>query len=349
MTVNFEQLAKDIKTWGKDLGFSQVGITDVDLSDAEEHLQEWLAKNFHGTMGYMEKHGTKRSRPAELIPGTIRIISVRLNYLPPDAQMQETLDSPDKAYVSRYATGKDYHKVIRKRLVKLAKQVQAQVPETEYRAFTDSAPVLERDIALKAGLGWRGKHTLVLNREEGSWFFLGEIYTNIPLPIDTPYDGEHCGRCTACIDICPTQAIVAPHQLDARRCISYLTIELKESIPVEFRPLIGNRIFGCDDCQMVCPWNRFAKPTDDKDFKPRHYLMDSELVDLFLWDEETFLENTLVSPIRRLGHERWLRNIAVALGNAATSPEIIAALKQRLDHPSALVREHVQWALAKHT
>ncbi len=307
----------------------------------------WLERGFHGEMDYMATHGTKRSRPAELLPGTLRVISTRLDYFPPDAaDPQGVLDDPSAAYVSRYALGRDYHKVVRARLQTLADRISAAVGEHHYRVFSDSAPVLEAALATKAGLGWRGKHTLLLNRQHGSWFFLGEIYTDLPLPVDAPEAG-HCGTCRACLDVCPTQAIVAPYTLDARRCISYLTIELKGSMPLDLRPLIGNRIYGCDDCQLVCPWNRFAQTTALPDFVVRNSLDSVRLVELFAWSETDFNERLAGSPIRRIGHERWLRNIAVALGNAPPSPEIQAALGARADHPSALVREHVAWALER--
>ncbi|MEO8401935.1 MAG: tRNA epoxyqueuosine(34) reductase QueG [Gammaproteobacteria bacterium] len=345
--IDFIQLANDIKQLGQDVGFQQVGITDIDLSQYETRFLDWLAKNFHGEMHYMEAHGTKRYRPDELIPGTIRIISARMDYLPPDTEMAKVLQNSRKAYVSRYALGRDYHKLIRKRLELLAKKISERVGTFGYRVFSDSAPVLEKPLAEKAGLGWIGKHTNLLNRHAGSWFFLGEIFTDLPLPIDTPVK-NHCGSCTACIDICPTQAIIGPYQLDARRCVSYLTIELRGSIPVEFRSMMGNRIYGCDDCQLVCPWNRYAKPTDEKDFHPRHQLASPELLDLFAWSEDDFLRKTEGSAIRRIGYECWLRNIAVALGNAPHDPAIILALKNKLDHPSGLVREHVEWALEQH-
>ncbi|MFZ3042183.1 MAG: tRNA epoxyqueuosine(34) reductase QueG [Thiobacillus sp.] len=340
-------LAQKIKQWGRELGFAAVGIADGDLSAAEAGLQEWLDRGFHGEMDYMAAHGTKRSRPAELVPGTVRIISARLDYFPPvSVDPHAVLDDADAAYVSRYALGRDYHKVLRNRLQSLAEKIGVAVGAHHFRVFTDSAPVLEVALAAKSGLGWRGKHTLLLNREHGSWFFLGEIYTDLPLPVDAPEAG-HCGTCTACIDICPTQAIVAPYTLDARRCISYLTIELKGSIPVELRPLLGNRIYGCDDCQLVCPWNRFAQTAALPDFEVRNGLDSVRLVELFAWSQTDFSERLAGSPIRRIGHERWLRNIAVALGNAPPSPEIQAALGAQLDHPSALVREHVAWALAR--
>lgn len=346
-SIDYQQLAHDIKQWGIELGFQQVGITDTDLAQAEERLNAWLAKGYHGEMKYMESHGAKRSRPAELVPGTIRVISVRMDYLPPDPHMTETLAEPEKAYIARYALGRDYHKVIRKRLNKLAEKISSVVGEFGYRAFTDSAPVMEKPLAEKAGLGWIGKHTNLLNSKAGSWFFLGEIYTDLPLPIDKPAT-NHCGSCHACIDMCPTKAIVAPYQLDARRCIAYLTIEFRGVIPEEFRPMIGNRIFGCDDCQLFCPWNKFAQATHEGDFQPRHQLDDQQLIDLFVWSEEEFLKKTEGSAIRRAGYECWLRNIAVALGNAPSKPAIITALKSRLDYPSELVRGHVVWALRQH-
>lgn len=345
-SIDYSALAEEIKQWGKALGFQQVGITDTDLSQYEERFLTWLAKNFQGDMHYMQTHGSKRYHPEELIPGTLRVISLRMDYLPADTKMMEILNNPRKAYISRYALGRDYHKLIRKRLTELAKKITEKVGRFGYRAFSDSAPVLEKALAEKAGLGWIGKHTNLLNREAGSWFFLGEIYTDLPLPIDTPVK-NHCGTCKACINICPTQAIVGPYQLDARLCISYLTIELRGSIPVELRPLIGNRIYGCDDCQLVCPWNRFAKSTGEKDFQPRHQLATSDLIDLFLWDEKTFLKKTEGSAIRRIGYECWLRNIAVALGNSPPSTHVIEALKARENTPSSLVKEHVSWALSK--
>ncbi len=339
------QLAERIKHWGHGLGFQQVGITDTDLSQAETHLDNWLGKNFHGTMGYMQYHGLKRSRPALLHPGTHRVISVRMDYLPESGKaMNNCLENPISAYISRYALGRDYHKLMRNRLQKLADLIHAEIGDFGYRAFVDSAPVLEKALAEKAGLGWIGKHSNLINRKAGSWFFLGEIYTDLPLPIDKPAT-EHCGDCRACLDICPTQAIVAPYEVDARRCISYLTIELHGSIPEGLRPLIGNRIYGCDDCQLVCPWNRFAKLTSEKDFNPRHHLDTQELLDVFAWTEEEFLAKTEGSAIRRIGYQRWLRNIAVALGNAPTSESIVEALKTKLLYPSELVQEHVKWAL----
>lgn len=341
-------LAQQIKSWAAELGLHGVGITDCDLSSAETGLLNWLAQGYHGEMDYMAKHGTKRTRPAELVPGTVRVISLRLHYLPPDARDSwEVMNDPQAAFISRYALGRDYHKVMRTHLQQLAERIQAAVGEFNYRVFTDSAPVMEVALATKAGLGWRGKHTLLLNREAGSWFFLGEIYTDLPLPVDDPVSA-HCGVCQACLDICPTQAIVAPYELDGRRCISYLTIEHSGAIPVELRPLMGNRIYGCDDCQLICPWNRFAQTSSSADFTVRNGLDSVQLVALLAWTEEEFNQRLQGSAIRRIGHERWLRNIAVALGNAPASAEIIAALQSRAEHPSEIVREHVQWALSQH-
>jgi epoxyqueuosine reductase len=338
-------LARQIKQWGQALGFQQVGITDTDLSEAEAHLQSWLANDFHGDMDYMQRHGVKRSRPAALQPGTVSVISVRMDYLPEPAEsLHKTLDDPYSAYISRYALGRDYHKMLRNRLQKLADRIQRHYGPFGYRAFVDSAPVLEKALAEKAGLGWIGKHSNLINRKAGSWFFLGEIYTDLPLPADATAT-SHCGSCSACMTVCPTQAIVSPYRVDARRCISYLTIELHGPIPELFRPLIGNRIYGCDDCQLICPWNRFGKITGEQDFHPRHRLNTQQLLAVFAWSEEEFLARTEGSAIRRIGHERWLRNIAVALGNAPASPPVIAALKAMLAHPSELVREHVRWAL----
>jgi len=349
MTVDsHQQLAVSIKAWARELGFEQTGISDCDLAETEDRLKNWLERGYHGDMEFMAAHGSKRTRPAELVAGTRRVISVRMNYMPADVKpAQAVLDNSATAYVARYAVGRDYHKVLRNRLEKLAGRIRERVGKFGYRVFTDSAPVMEVELATKAGLGWRGKHTLLLNREAGSWFFLGEIYTDLELPVDQP-EQEHCGTCTRCIDICQTRAIVAPYELDARRCISYLTIEHKGSIPVELRSLLGNRIYGCDDCQLVCPWNRFAQKATLPDFDARHGLDSTQLVALFAWDEPAFERNTQGSAIRRIGHERWLRNIACALGNADTAPEIIAALKTRVNHSSALVREHVAWALQRH-
>ena len=350
---NLQALANSIKSWGKALGFSEVGITDTDLASAERHYQAWIEKGFHGDMDYMAKHGNKRTQPAELVDGTVRVISVRMDYQPPAAQDAEAiLSQSEKAFISRYALGRDYHKVLRQRLQKLCEKIQQEVTHFEadfnYRVFTDSAPVLEVELAEKAGLGWRGKHTLLLSREAGSWFFLGEIYINLPLPVDAKA-ANHCGTCTACIDVCPTQAIIAPYQLDARRCISYLTIELKSSIPLEFRPLIGNRVYGCDDCQLSCPWNKFGQLTKQDDFHVRHGLDDALLTELFAWDHATFESKMAGSAIYRIGYEQWLRNIAVGLGNAQTSIKIIQSLQSRANDPSSLVREHVAWALQQHT
>jgi epoxyqueuosine reductase len=338
-------LAQDIKRWGRELGFADIGITDTDLSQAESGHQEWVAKGFHGEMDYMAKHGTKRTRPAELIPNTIRIISARLDYLPPKAKDSwQVINDGSQAFISRYALGRDYHKVVRHKLQKLCDNIQQATQQFEYRAFTDSAPVLEVALAEKAGLGWRGKHTLLINKDHGSWFFLGEIYTNLPLPIDQPAT-NHCGTCNACIDICPTQAITAPYEVDARRCISYLTIELKNSIPEALRPLIGNRVYGCDDCQLTCPWNKFAETTQENDFHVRHGLDDISLIECFSWSEQEFKQKMAGSAIYRIGYEQWLRNIAVGLGNAPKTPQVIAALKLRENDTSALVKEHVIWAL----
>jgi len=341
-------LRSDIDTWCRELGFRHAGVTDIDLGRAESRLRAWLDAGFHGSMHYMSRHGTRRSRPHELVPGTIRVISVRMDYLPePQADAIALLDHPSRAYVSRYALGRDYHKVLRRRLQRLADRISQRVGDFGYRVFVDSAPVLEKPIAEKAGAGWIGKHTNLISRDEGSWFFLGELFTDLPLPVDEP-EASHCGTCRACLDVCPTQAIVAPYQLDARRCISYLTIELRGSIPQEFRKAIGNRIYGCDDCQLFCPWNKFAEPTAEGDFLPRHGLDDVDLADLFAWSETDWLDRTEGSAIRRIGFESWLRNIAVALGNAATTPEVVEALRSRQHDDSALVREHVAWALDRH-
>jgi epoxyqueuosine reductase len=342
-------LARDIKRWGAELGFQQLGIADAELGEAETRLLDWVGKGFHGDMEYMERHGTKRSRPDELIPGTLRIIAARMNYLPPNARDAEAvLAEPDKAFISRYALGRDYHKLMRARMQKLADRIGEAVGEFRYRVFTDSAPVMEVELAGKAGLGWRGKHTLLLNREAGSYFFLGEIYTDLALPVDTP-QADHCGTCVKCIDVCPTQAIAGPYQLDARRCISYLTIEHKGSIPEELRPLIGNRVYGCDDCQMVCPWNKFASTSKEPDFAVRNGLDDTTLVELFGWSEAEFEKRMAGSAIHRIGYERWLRNLAVGLGNSPQSEVVVQALTARVDHPSAMVREHVAWALGRHS
>ncbi|MBT8086913.1 MAG: tRNA epoxyqueuosine(34) reductase QueG [Gammaproteobacteria bacterium] len=341
-------LKAEIADWCKELGFQQCGVSDIDLSTAEGRLGQWLQQRFHGTMDYMRRHGKKRSRPECLVPGTVRVLSVRMDYLPDEgSDPKALLDHVSRAYVSRYALGRDYHKVLRGRLRALARRIEERIGEFGYRVFVDSAPVLEKAIAEKAGLGWIGKHTNLINRDHGSWFFLGEIYTDLPLPVDAA-EVSHCGSCRACIDVCPTDAIVAPYVLDARRCISYLTIELKDEIPIEFRKAIGNRIYGCDDCQLYCPWNKFATPTAEDDFAPRHGLDTAELCELFSWDEATWLDKTEGSAIRRIGFERWLRNIAVALGNAETTPEVVASLRQRQYAESSLVSEHVGWALAQH-
>lgn len=339
-------LLTQLKGWGKEMGFDGVAIADIDLSAAEPGLTAWLAAGFHGEMDYMARHGLKRARPAELVPGTLRVISVRMNYCPDAAEALAVLDDASRAYVSRYALGRDYHKLMRTRLQKLAERLAAVVPHG-FRVFVDSAPVLEVELAKQSGLGWRGKHSLLLDRNAGSYFFLGEIFTDLPLPTDERLQ-DHCGRCTACLDACPTGAIVAPYRVDARRCISYLTIELKGSIPEPLRPMIGNRIYGCDDCQLVCPWNRFARLTAEPDFKPRHRLDDIGLVKLFAWTQAEFAQRMAGSAIYRIGFECWSRNLAVALGNAPSEPAIIAALQARQDDASALVREHVGWALARH-
>ncbi|URW94703.1 tRNA epoxyqueuosine(34) reductase QueG [Pantoea agglomerans] len=343
--LDLHQFAQQIKQWGLDLGFQQVGITDTDLSAEEPRLQTWLDKQYHGEMEWMARHGMMRARPHELLPGTLRVISVRMNYLPAKAAFASTLKNPQLGYVSRYALGRDYHKVLRNRLKKLGEMIQQQCGELNFRPFVDSAPLLERPLAAKAGLGWTGKHSLILNREAGSWFFLGELLIDIPLPVDTPQQ-EQCGRCVACMTICPTSAIVEPYVVDARRCISYLTIELEGAIPEEFRPLMGNRIYGCDDCQLICPWNRYGQLSDESDFSPRAALHAPELIDLFQWDEAKFLRITEGSAIRRIGHLRWLRNIAVALGNAPWSPEIVQVLEQRLGE-SDLLDEHILWAITQ--
>lgn len=341
-------LAQSIKDWGRELGFAHVGIAGVDLGEHEQHLERWLAAGYHGELDYMAAHGSKRSHPEQLIPGTLRVISLRMDYLPGDTRMAQVLAQPEKAYVSRYALGRDYHKLVRKRVQHLADRIQADIGPFGFRAFVDSAPVLEKAIAQEAGLGWIGKNTLLLNRKAGSYFFLAELFVDLPLPVDEAQTSEHCGRCQACLDVCPTNAFVGPYVLDARRCISYLTIELKQAIPVELRAMIGNRVFGCDDCQIVCPWNRFARPTQENDFKPRHGLDNAGLAELFMWDEATFLGNTEGSPLRRAGYERWLRNLAVGLGNAPSTIPVLEALQARREHPSEMVREHVEWALAQH-
>jgi epoxyqueuosine reductase len=364
---NLAELALSIKRWGVELGFAEIRITDIDLSHAEAGLRAWLDAGMHGEMDYMAAHGMMRARPAELVPGTVRVISARMNYLPREVETgteagleagdwreheRRRLADPGAAVISVYARGRDYHKVLRARLQQLADKVKAEIGDFGYRVFTDSAPLMELPLAEKAGLGWRGKHTLLLSRTAGSMFFMGEFLVDLPLPVDPP-TGAHCGQCSACIDVCPTQAILGPGRLDARRCISYLTIELKSAIPLELRPLIGNRVYGCDDCQTACPWNKFAQRAVLPDFDERHGLGSASMVELFAWSEEEFNRKMEGSPIRRIGHERWLRNLAVGLGNAAAAgargdAAIVAALTARREHQSALVREHVEWALACH-
>ena len=345
--IDYTTLTASVRRRGMELGFQQVAITDGNLGSDEAALLAWLDAGYHGQLGYMARHGTRRARPAELVPGTIRIISVRMNYLRGGADPDTVLHNPELGYISRYALGRDYHKVVRRRLQRLADHIEAEVGAFGYRAFTDSAPVMEKPLARNAGLGWIGKHTNLLNKAAGSWFFLGELYTDLPLDPDTPAT-DHCGTCRACIDACPTGAIVAPYRLDARLCISYLTIELHGPIPVDLRPLVGNRIFGCDDCQLACPWNRFARTSAEADFDPRHGLDATSLVELFTWSREDYEARTEGMALRRLGYERWLRNIAVALGNTPASPVVEAALASRRDDPSELVREHVAWALSRH-
>lgn len=340
-------LLSSIRELATTLGFQQLAVTDIDLSAYEGHLDAWLARNFHGNMEYMARHRDLRLHPEDLHPGTIRVLSVRMDYSLSAEQSLTPLRNREKAYISRYARGRDYHKLIRKRLQQLAEQITELAGPMGYRAFVDSAPVLERALAEKAGLGWIGKNTMLLNKKAGSWFFLGELFTDLPLPIDEPVSG-HCGSCTSCLEICPTQAFVGANELDARRCISYLTIELKGSIPEDLRAPIGNRVFGCDDCQLICPWNKFSQLSEENDFAPRHGLDNADLSELFLWSEETFLRNTEGSAIRRTGYEGWLRNLAVGLGNAPSTIPVLNALQRRQQHPSALVREHVAWALQQH-
>lgn len=340
-------LLEDIRLWAQELGFQQLGVADLDVSEHTQRLDEWLAKNFHGDMEYMARHRDLRARPADLVPGAIRVLSVRMDYSVERDRSLAPLRNREYAYISRYARGRDYHKLIRKRLQRLANRIETAVGPFGYRAFVDSAPVLERTFAEKSGLGWIGKNTMVINKKAGSWFFLGELITDLPLPLDSP-DGYHCGSCQACLDICPTQAFAGAHQLDARKCISYLTIELKGSIPVELRAPMGNRVFGCDDCQAICPWNKYASFSQEDSFSPRHQLDRSDLVTLFQWTEDEFLRNTEGSAIRRIGYERWLRNLAVGLGNAPTTESVVTALQQKQDYPSPLVQEHVQWALLQH-
>ena len=357
MSMDFSALTKDIHQWALELGFQQLGITDTDLAAYETRFNDWLAQGYQGEMDYMSAHGSKRTRAQQLVPGTIRVISVRLDYLTQDINKCLTkLDMDDKAYISDYAIGRDYHKMVRKRLQKLSTRIEQQAGKFGYRVFCDSAPVLEKPLAEKSGLGWIGKHTNLINKEAGSWYFLGEIYTDLPLEIDQPAE-NHCGSCDSCIHACPTDAIIGPYQLDARKCISYLTIELKGSIPEDLRPLLGNRIYGCDDCQLVCPWNRFAQLSVEDDFKARHQLDDISLLQCFSWTETEFNQYTEGSAIRRIGYHQWLRNVAVALGNALSSNQsnygrendnikpITAALVEKSDHDSEVVREHVSWAL----
>lgn len=346
-SINYKELAQQVKEWAAELGFQQLAITSNSSQPHGQHLDQWLDKQFHGEMEYLSRHRDLRHQPTELHPGTQRILCVRMNCQPPATEAVTILNNAEKGYVARYALGRDYHKMMRKRLKKLSEKIEEIAGPISCRAFVDSAPVLERGLAANAGLGWIGKNTMLLNREAGSWFLLGELFIDIPLPIDQPLGKDHCGHCTACLDCCPTQAFVAPYKLDARRCISYLTIEQKGPIPEPLRPLIGNRIFGCDDCQLVCPWNRFAHITEETDFHPRHNLDQSDLLELFAWDEATFLARTAGSPIRRTGHAGWLRNIAVALGNGPASKAVIQALHQRLEHPNELVTEHVRWALTQ--
>jgi epoxyqueuosine reductase len=343
-----EELAIKIKSWGNSYGFQQVSIVEPDLSQASDHLQNWLARGFQGSMSWMAQHKEKRYIVNKLVDHTVRVISVRMDYLH-DEKMIAVLKNDNQAYISRYALGRDYHKVIRKRLAGLTKKIEQEIPtlDLSQRPFVDSAPVMEKPIAAQAGLGWIGKNTLLINESAGSWFFLGEIYTSLKLPVDSEKQDNKCGKCSACLTVCPTKAFPEPYVLDARRCISYLTIENKEAIPLELRPLMGNRVFGCDDCQIYCPWNRFSSQTKEDDFKPRHNLDDISLATLFTWEPDEFLDKTQGSPIRRIGHNRWLRNLAVGLGNATGSKEILDQLERRADHPSPLVREHVEWAIGQ--
>lgn len=342
------QLSSNVKLWGKELGFQQIGITDTQLGPHKHYLKRWLNEGYHGDMLWMEDHGNKRFEPDELLPGTQRVISARMDYLPGNSNHIATLKDPDKAYISRYALGRDYHKLIRKRLSTLAKKLEQATPansEVSQRAFVDSAPVMERALAEKSGLGWIGKNTLLINHSAGSWFFLGEIYTNIPLIVDQKPAKNQCGDCSACLKVCPTDAFTSPYRLDARRCISYLTIENKGAIPIEFRQAIGNRVFGCDDCQAICPWNKYAKPSSEKDFSPRHALDSTQLIDLFLWDENTFLQKTEGSAIRRIGYERWQRNLAIGIGNGSQSSKALKALHHKRTTASDLLAEHIDWAI----
>jgi epoxyqueuosine reductase len=356
--IDYRQLQQSINDWAIALGFQQIGISDINLEQYETHLNDWINAGFHGEMDYMFKHGSKRSHPEQLVEDTCRVITVRMDYMPPDCALtDEVLANPAKGFISRYALGRDYHKVMRKRLQKLAERISHNIGEFGYRVFVDSAPVLEKALAEKAGLGWIGKHSNLINQKAGSWFFLGEIYTDLPLPVTDRVSENHCGTCSACIDICPTRAIVAPYRVDARRCISYLTIELHGSIPLEFRKDMGNRIYGCDDCQLCCPWNRFSQPTSEEDFFTRHPLDAPDLIELFGWSEKEFLKNTEGSAIRRIGYQRWLRNIAIALGNmnlgnenidnTVTSEKILKTLRERKMEFSSdkMLTEHIDWAI----
>ncbi|MEO8223321.1 MAG: tRNA epoxyqueuosine(34) reductase QueG [Gammaproteobacteria bacterium] len=346
--MDLRDLTSQIRTWGLEFGFQQIGITGTTLVEAERRLDDWVERGLHGELDYMTRHGRKRTRPAELVPGTLRIISARMDCLPAKAApAAAVLADRESGYIARYALGRDYHKLLRRQLKHLADRISAAGAPHGYRVFVDSAPVLEKPIAAAAGLGWQGKHTNLINRHAGSWFLLGEIYTDLPLPEDEPVT-DHCGSCRACLDVCPTQAIIAPYLLDARRCISYFTIETRGPIPVEFRASMGNRIFGCDDCQLVCPWNRYARKTEVADFAPRHGLDAPRLTALFAWSEREWEARTAGSALRRAGYPGWLRNIAVALGNAPSSPEVLSALDSRAGHPSELVREHVAWAIERH-
>ena len=347
--IDYNSLSEQIRQWGQQLGFQQVAFSDTDLRQQEKILAAWLDKNYHGTMAYMSAHGQKRSRPQQLVPGTLSIITTRMDYLPTEGDDEQVLQNENLAYISRYALGKDYHKLMRKRLKKLAQKIEQEIGSFGFRVFVDSAPVLERSLAEKSGLGWIGKNSLIINRAAGSWFFLGEIYTDLPLPADKP-TSDHCGSCTRCIDTCPTKAIVNDKEVDARRCISYLTIEHKGSIAEEFRAAMGNRIYGCDDCQLVCPWNRYANLTQEHGFLPRHRLDQAKLLELWDWDEDTFLKNTEGSAIRRIGYQQWLRNLAIALGNGSYSTAIVQALQRKIDQQlcSDLVLEHITWALDQH-
>jgi epoxyqueuosine reductase len=350
-SIDLNQLTDNIKTWGKSLGFQQVGISNVDLSQHEKALRNWLKNGYQGNMSFLERNVDKRLSPSELVPGTLRIISVRMDYLPPDASFASNLKSSSTAYISRYALGRDYHKVIRKKLQKLAEHIQEYTHDLSFRPFVDSAPVLEHAVAEKAGIGWTGKHSLTINKEAGSYFFLGELFINLPLPVDKPVE-ENCGKCTACISICPTQAIVEPYVVDARKCISYLTIENDDAIPVIYRKAIGNRIYGCDDCQLICPWNKYAEVTEEKDFFARQHMHNRSLIDLFKWTEDEFLKHTEGSAIRRIGYRKWKRNIAVGLGNQIVqtteeAEDIKSVLQNAFDFPDEMVQEHIQWALAE--